>query len=249
MRASVLVLAVMPLFVIGIEAGGARAQAGQDATPSVDSIRTAYHELEYDRARRLARSALTRFHAYERSELAEVHRILALVEISEGNREEARLQFEAALSLNPDLQLDPTFVSPPILRFFERVKREWWTRRTAGRLDTSAVAYRHGGDPAVRAALRSIVLPGWGQYYRGDRIHGAAITTGWIAAAGGFVRADSDHRPEWAIAASLVWVYAYLDALLGGPDPAETGTSAYRGRMRGLDLRAGPQYLGVRWTF
>lgn len=249
MRASVFVLAVISLVLLGIEAGDVRAQAGQDAPPSVDSIQTAYHELEYDRARRLARSALTRFHAYERGELADVHRILALVEISEGNREEARLQFEAALSLNPDLQLDPTFVSPPILRFFERVKREWWTRRTAGRLDTSAVAYRSRDDPAVPAVLRSIVLPGWGQYYRGDRIRGAAITAGWIAAVGGLVQADSDHRPEWALAASLVWVYAYLDALLGGSDPAETAVSPYRGRMRSLDVRAGPRSLGVRWTF
>lgn len=249
MRASVLVLVVMPLVLIRIGAEDARAQVGRDAPPPVDSIRTAYHELEYDRARRLARSALTRFHAYERSELADVHRILALVEISEGNREEARLQFEAALSLNPDLELDPTFVSPPILRFFDRVKREWWTRRTAGRLDTSAVAYRSRDDPAVPAALRSIVLPGWGQYYRGDRFRGAAITAGWIAAAGGFVRADADHRPEWALAASLVWVYAYLDALLGGTDSAEAGTSTYRGRRRGLDLRASPRSLGVRWTF
>lgn len=249
MRASVFVLAVMFLVLLGIEAGDAHAQVGQDAPPPVDSIRAAYHELEYDRARRLARSALTRFHVYERSELADVHRILALVEISEGNREEARLQFEAALSLNPDLQLDPTFVSPPILRFFERVKREWWTRRTAGRLDTSAVAYRSRDDPAVPAALRSIVLPGWGQYYRGDRIRGAAITVGWIAAAGGFVQADSDYRPEWALAASLVWVYAYLDALLGESDSAETGTSPYRGRRPDLDLRASPRSLGVQWTF
>lgn len=249
MRALVLVLAVMSLVLSGIGVGDVRAQVGRDAPPSVDSIRTAYHELEYDRARRLARSALTRFHVYERGELADVHRILALVEISEGNREEARLQFEAALSLNPDLQLDPTFVSPPILRFFERVKREWWTRRTAGRLDTSVVAYPRSDDLAGRAALRSIVLPGWGQYYRGDRVHGVAITVGWIAAAGGFVRADSDHRPEWALAGSLVWVYAYLDALLRGSDSAEQTAPAYRGRGRGIDLRAGPRSLGLRWSF
>lgn len=240
---------LVPALVLGIvclapaQEEGAPDASDQRASverPSVEEIRSAYRRLDYQRSRTLAHRALSRFHDYTREELLEVHRVLALVEISQNNRAEARRQFEAALSLDPEMQLDPAFVSPQILSFFDRVKRQWWTRRTAGRLDSSSVQYRTVPDRRVEAALRSIVLPGWGQHWRGERAEAWMIGGAWALALGGGLVADRPWRGRLLVAAGGVWVYAYLDVILSDP-PSDA--------VRNLRLGAGPRSVYVAWRF
>jgi tetratricopeptide (TPR) repeat protein len=54
----------------------------------------------------------------------EAYRILGLAEYQLGNRSAARMAFIHLLSLDPDYALDPFLVPPPIVDFFDRVKRD-----------------------------------------------------------------------------------------------------------------------------
>jgi hypothetical protein len=63
---------------------------------------------------------------------------------------------------------------------------------------------------AFKAGIRSLFLPGWGQFYSGSKTRGSFITLGAIAAAGGLYAADKryqDRRADYDIAAQ-----AYSDA-------------------------------------
>lgn len=231
---------------------GATAQESLQELPTAEEVRSAYRSLAYQRARTFAHRALARFHEYDRADLVEIHRVLALVEISQNRRSEARLQFEAALSLDPELELDPAFVSPQILSFFDRVKREWWTRSVAGRTDSSTVEYRIMPDRRVEAVLRSLALPGWGHFYVDRPVRGTVIGAGWSVAIGGALAADGPWRGRLLAAAGGVWLFGYLDLLLGAGSEAASSDvipsprSLDRGSFR---VGAGLRSVSLQWRF
>lgn len=58
-----------------------------------------------------------------RTELAEVHLMLAVCYFETGNRDQAGDEFERALEQQPDLELDPLFVTEEAVEYFEERKR------------------------------------------------------------------------------------------------------------------------------
>jgi hypothetical protein len=72
-----------------------------------------------------------------------------------------------ALQLNPRLQLDPIFFSPQIQKRLEELRPKIAT------LNKNAVAptvrYLVIADPRLKAAWRSLLLPGWGQRFKGQK--------------------------------------------------------------------------------
>ncbi|RMF59683.1 MAG: hypothetical protein D6746_07920 [Bacteroidetes bacterium] len=223
------------------------------------AIQAAYQQLDYERAKALGEAALQDYDAFTPAQLTEIHTLLGLVYFSENEPEAARLQFEAALSLTPDLSLDPLLVSPKILAFFEEVKRNWQQRQAAAEagIQAGAIRYVRLEDPRPAAALRSFVLPGWGQLYKGDRTKGWLLMAGWGVAVTGTLVAhvrrnqardaylaerDPDRitdrydtfntwhkaRNNLALAASALWVLSYLDALVFRPPAPARATLALR---------------------
>lgn len=160
---------------------------------------------------------------------------------------EARRQFEAALSLRPDLALDPVLVSPKTIDFFDEIRAE--VAPTAGEPVRSAtIRYVAVPDPRPTAALRSLAVPGWGQIGKGDRTRGIAFATAWGVGLAGtlgshLARADARRaylaagtpeeatalyadydrwhkaRAAFALGTGVVWAAAVVDALAtGGPE-------------------------------
>jgi hypothetical protein len=105
------------------------------------------------------------------------------------------------------------------------------------------------------AAVRSAMLPGWGQRHKGERTRGWILTSAWAAAAAGAVgthigREDAKGRYEQArdpaeiearyatyntwhrtrntlvLGAAAVWTASFVDALTGNPAGAAPGFSA-----------------------
>lgn len=248
----------------------AAAPQAQTATEPADLVRAmedAVARLDYVTAEARAREALARFDALSPDQLVTVHTALGVLLHARNEAVEARRQFEAALSLDPALALDPVLVSPKTLQFFEDVKA---TAQTAsGPPAAPAIRYVVLTDPRPSAAVRSLVLPGWGQFYKGDR------TKGWaFAVAGGTLavstlaadvaraqaRADYNsarteaeaerlHGPynRWhrarnalAIGTAAVWAGAALDALAtGGPEPPDSFSLAPAPDVGGVRLRIG----------
>ncbi|MDQ7039984.1 MAG: DUF5683 domain-containing protein [Rhodothermus sp.] len=208
----------------------------------LQTVWQAYQALEYDRADSLARHALTDYTRFTPDQLVALHTVLALVAMSRNEPTEARRHFEAALSLNPELQLDPVLASPKVRDFFEQIRQEMQRLSPRTTAETT-IRYVLRPDPRPEAALRSLLLPGWGQRYKGQHRKGWILTGSWGLLLGGsltthlqYKRAYNRYRREtdptrietryrtanrWfktrnglLIGLTAVWAYSYLDALL-----------------------------------
>lgn len=231
----------------GVLSSAVWAQEQDEPDTVIQEIRTSYRELEYEQAEQTAREMLSEYQQLTIDQLVEVHRLLGLIEISQNDRAAARRHFEAALSLNPNLTLDPTLVSPKIIDFFREVRRSYLAEAARSVSDSVAVHYRLIPDPRPEAALRSALLPGWGQLYKGEAGKGRILMGIWGVSAGGAVLAHilgraaenpqennleflgeeatsaewwKDARNGFLVTAAGTWLFSYLDALLTRTTPS-----------------------------
>ncbi|MEP0548949.1 MAG: tetratricopeptide repeat protein [Rhodothermales bacterium] len=245
--------------------------AAQSGDPSglLAAMRDAYERLDYDTAERRAREALASFDAFSADQLVEVHTALGLILYARNEPLEARTQFEAALSLDPRLTLDPLLVSPKTLEFFDDIRAG--LAADGGAIQREPVVrYVRVRDPRPAATVRSLAVPGWGQLYKGERAKGWTLVGLWGATAAGAVtahvlrsQAEDDYlgatdpaeiadrydtfntwhqaRSAFVLGAAAVWTYAAVDALVfGGPaERAFTVGPTIGGGEVGLRIRVG----------
>ncbi|MBT8401977.1 MAG: hypothetical protein KJO98_15995 [Rhodothermia bacterium] len=233
--------------------------------PTASDVRGAYERLSFDDALELAAQVTENADAYLPRELVDVHTVAGLILISRNDRSGARSHFAAALSLDPDLTLDPVFASPDVVDFFELVKRE---SASASSAQPPPVRYIPVEDPRAGAALRSMLIPGWGQMYKGQQTKGALMMGVWGLAATGtvashFIRSNREDRylaetdplavgdrfddfNRWhkirnnlALTTVAIWAAAYVDALVVG-----TGRTSAERRGPRVQLTYRPDLSG-----
>ena len=217
--------------------GGLTQFAGAQAPTPLERASEFIEELDYAAARRALEAFIARPASATTTELAKAHLLLGIVEYSEGAEEPARRQFVSALQLQPEIQPDPSSVSPKIIAFFDDLRSS--LTESSSTIETRYVTIV---DDRPAAALRSMVLPGWGQLYKGHRGKAAVAGGAWFATAGATAvahglrrrarrryvdetnpalvaeRYDSFNkahkaRNTLAVSAAVVWVAAYIDAL------------------------------------
>lgn len=153
--------------------------AGAADSLAVEDVVRAWEELRYDDALEMAGALLTGGADLTLDRLVELHKVVGFVAFSTGRIDEAENSFRSALSIEPDLRLDSLYVSPKILAFFRDVKARFLTEAPEpGRRE---IRYLVLEDRRPAAAVRSLVVPGWGQIYKGERRRGILMLT----AAGG----------------------------------------------------------------
>lgn len=237
------VMRTMPLVLVllAVSAAAPPCVLAQAPAAAVDRIEDAYRQLEYESAEQMAQTALENYSDYTVEQLTVVHTILALIAYNRSELPEARRQFVSALQLNPDLELDPVLVPPKIQTYFQDVKAE----AAAATPDPSDAPVRYVlmRDPRADAALRSMLVPGWGQLYKGHDTKAYVFAGLFAVSAGGTVfahfrrsnarnlydrastvneaadRYDTYnvwHRTRNGLfqAAVAVWAASYVDALL-----------------------------------
>ncbi|WP_245771988.1 hypothetical protein [Rhodothermus profundi] len=238
----------------------------------LQAVWQAYQALDYDRADSLAQRALANYRQFTPDQLVELHTVLALVAISRNETTEARRHFEAALSLNPGLQLDPVLASPKVRAFFEEIRQEMHAAPSVAASPEGVIRYVVQPDLRPAAALRSLLVPGWGQRYKGQRLKGWLLTGSWGLLLGSSLTAhlqyerahnryrratnpdDIEKRYQTAnrwfkirngllMGLGAVWAYSYLDALLY---PVPTAPDAPVVRPHVSAAGAG---LKMRWHF
>ena len=212
----------------------------QDST-MVASMLEAYQRLDYEKAEIYAEEVLASYDAYSQRELTRVHTTLGIIKFAQNKQSEAREQFSSALSIDPGLELDPTLVSPKILSFFDALKADLGSDNSTTDGSTT-VRYLLIEDLRPAASVRSMVLPGLGQRYKGERKKGNLFMGLWGISAGSALalhfsrqsarrayrqaRAPEDIADKYkryntlhkfrngaALTAAGVWIYSYLDAL------------------------------------
>ncbi len=138
-------------------------------------------------------------------EAIDAYRILGISEYHLGDQAQARAAFVNLLSHDPDYALDPFLVPPPIVEFFDRVKREHEPalaplrerrralreqERLADEAKRRLLAEeqaRTGPPTKVVRVQERLYLFNWmplgaGQFQNGDRAKGTAIAAGQIVA-------------------------------------------------------------------
>ncbi len=231
---------VLTIALVVLTVFGTAETVAQDARPAPADVRRLYEKLEFDAALATAEDVLSQVEAYTLQDIAGVHTIAALILMSRNEQDEARTHFESALSADPALTLDPLLASPKVVAFFNQIKQE----TSPAPVDAGAATrYVKVYDQRPSAAMRSMLLPGWGQMYKGHRTRGAVMMAAWAVTTAGsitahFVRANREDRyvresdpllvPErfadfdrWhkarnnlALAAAATWIVSYVDALL-----------------------------------
>jgi hypothetical protein len=139
-------------------------------------------------------------------EAVEAWRLLGLSEYHLGDRTAARTAFVTLLSFDPDYALDPFLVPPPIVDFFDKVKRERepdlapLRERTRALREQQRLAEeakrrllaeeqaRNGPPTKVVKIQERIYLLNWmpfgvGQFQNGDRSKGTALAAGQLTLA------------------------------------------------------------------
>ena len=223
--------------------------AQQDDRQLVLDMREAYQGLDYDKAEELAGKILARFEAFNVDELIETHVTLALIRYTQNRLDEAELQFISALSLKPSLELDPVLVSPKVRTFFDELKEgQFQGDQETDNLEgesPDASRYIFVRDPRPAAAIRSMILPGWGQFYKDEPVKGYVYAGLWAGSASLTIithirRRDAARsyrisrdpqeisdtyqdynrlhkfRNAMFLTSASVWLVSYIDALLSG---------------------------------
>lgn len=211
---------------------------------SFAEMRAAFQQLNYAAAKTAGESALRDWRRLSPQNVVEIHQVLGIIAYSEGSFFEAKTQFEAALSLDPNLRLDSLYVSPKIQQFLREVRDHLSANNGLSRGSTR---YLIAPDPRPQAALRSLLFPGLGQIQKEQHGKGrlmiAAAGAGLLATGVLHLRRESARenylsaqtvarttamynrynffnraRNGAALLTTGVWLYSFFDALTRMPN-------------------------------
>lgn len=214
------------------------------APDRVNEIKRALQQVEFEIAAALADSAIAHFREYQPAQLAEIHSFRALVFFEQGQSERAEEHLALALQLNPELQLDPIFFSPQIRQQLEVLRPQIVT---LNHVAVPATRYILIDDPRIAATWRSLLLPGWGQHFKGQKTKSRFFSIAAATLAGAtlashllrndaeqkYLRADANEvaarydtfnryhqlRNNLALALGAMWSAAVLDAFIVRVEP------------------------------
>lgn len=91
----------------------------------------------------------------------------------------ARAVFNTLLAIDPDYQLDTHVASPKICRIFEEIRSNIQLKSAQ-----QNVLAQYPESNLQPAYLRTLVLPGWGHLYRGQKLKGQVILSGYLLSLG-----------------------------------------------------------------
>lgn len=137
---------------------------------SLDSLRiaaqTAVDEGRFDEAELTALRGLRTAEAID--DLAEIpfRVVLATIYVARDQTGFALAEFRRIVAINPAFEMDPVLTSPKVLGVFGQAKREY-----VEHVMSQPESYRlPEADAKLSASWRSALLPGWGQYYKQQRV-------------------------------------------------------------------------------
>ncbi|MBU1984121.1 hypothetical protein KJ815_06915, partial [bacterium] len=156
-------------------AAGLAASAVFAQTPALDSLfiasQAAYDEGNFDEAELAALRGLRAGTELDELDLLKFHVILGYVYVARDQKDAAMREFTHILSVNPASELDPVMTSPKILEVFRQARADYMLRVAS----EPAVYRMPQADVRLSASWRSLVLPGWGQLYKQQKVKGSVI--------------------------------------------------------------------------
>ncbi len=127
-------------------------------------------------------------------DLLKFHALLGFVYVAKDQNDAAREEFVRVLAVNPRYEPDPVTTSPKIVEVFREAKRDYLLRIAS----EPAVFRMPQADVRLSASWRSLVLPGWGQFYKEQDNKGAAIIAAQLLSVAAliYLQAETSRRHD-----------------------------------------------------
>ncbi|MDD3626745.1 MAG: tetratricopeptide repeat protein [bacterium] len=228
---------VVCLAIISLVAFGA-----SDFEKALENAKNYYNQGEFNKAIEELQKAMSSLEKQKDEDMIEAYKYLGFSYVAFGEKEKAKAEFKKVIKLDPQLQLDPSFVSPKIIAVFEEARAEL----QAEGFDFSKKPVYINPQPEPPkpqgqwtrggAFARSLFVPGLGQIYKGQKVKGYVI----LGAETLFLLATLNAMGEYNDAKS-----AYEDAKYG--EDFEALYSDYEsasGKANGMAA-----VLGILWTY
>ncbi|MCX6639309.1 MAG: DUF5683 domain-containing protein [bacterium] len=153
--------------------------AQEDITRLVDKTILLFNDGKFKEAELTALRALQNSDSLASADQAELHRILAFSYVAQEENEKAKRQFMLWLEFEPLANLDPIYISPKIISVFNEAKTELEQRKNeASTENVDEMKIR------IAAFQRSLIFPGRGQLYRGEKVKGISLVSSEIVMLG-----------------------------------------------------------------
>jgi hypothetical protein len=151
------------------------AQDAANESKLLAEAQAAYDDGRFDEAEL---AALRGLHEVEADELATIpyHVLLGFVYVARDQNDFAYREFSQVIAINPAYDLDPVTTSPKIMEVFRKAKTDYMDMV----MSQPAVYRMPQADVRLAASARSLVLPGWGQFYKEQRIKGTVFIAAQI---------------------------------------------------------------------
>jgi len=158
----------------------------QDTTGILDSLKQQFETFQFTRVISSADSLLLNKALMSKKQLIEIYKIKAVSEFSLLEEENAKRSFTSILNLDNNFQFDSTKTSPKIISFFDELKNNYLTgletqKKLQVQQDTLFISQTIEGRTAEEnfrnAMVRSLLLPGMGHLYAGEKTKGIILTS------------------------------------------------------------------------
>jgi len=152
--------------------------SGDSLVKLLEQAKNFYNGGEYEKAITELEQALQFLKQLNQLDQVEAYKYLAFSYVAFGDKEKAKDQFRLALKLDPKMELDPSVVSPKIIKVFEEVKSEFAAVpppvTPPVKPPVKPPATQSHKSEAVTTAM-SCCIPGLGQMYRGEKAQGTTL--------------------------------------------------------------------------
>lgn len=145
----------------------------------VSTLQELYEALQFEKTIETGQSLLKQTSSFSQQELIEIHKYLGFAYFNLGKLDSARTHFLTILELDPQYQFDPVTTSPKIIAFFEQQKKEL---KQAKRIP-AITRYIFLKDKRPAASLKSLFVPGWGQYFKGQKQKAVLFFSAFVGSA------------------------------------------------------------------
>lgn len=164
--------------------------SAQQTKNPFDRLLKLFETFQYHRVITLADSLLNYEYNFTNEQIIEIYRVKGISEYSLLEEANTKKSFLAILNLNHNFELDPEITSPKIISFFNNVKSEYLIDLTKQKekqienqkpqdtLYTTKIVQSFTAKENLRKAMmRSLVMPGWGQIFAGEKTKGYILTS------------------------------------------------------------------------
>jgi len=165
---TVFIVAAGILILVSVQC---RAESYSDSLYNL-AYKACYEDADYEKAAFYAFQAIEPEPPKDKWEEVKFRDLLAYAYVALGQNDFARKEFVKILKLFPTWQKDPQITPRKVLEVFEEARRQYEAYLAlppAKRLSPSEVRFG--------ASWRSLVLPGWGQFYKGQKARGAVVAS------------------------------------------------------------------------